>query len=360
MEFGICFDTHVSKWDLVRYAEELGYDRAWVPDSQMIWSDCYAVMALAAQGTRRIKIGTGVAIPGTRIAPVTAHSIASINQIAPGRVFLGIGTGHTAMRVMGQHPMRIKDFREYLRVVRALLNGEAVEYIFAGRTREIQFLHRDLRFINLEHPIPIYVAANGPLACETVGAYGDGWVTAVGSLAEVKGQLGLIEQGARKAGRTLPEGFLTTALLGGCVLRPGEKLTDDRVIDETGSIVTAVLHFAYEIWKDLGKRPELVPPYFADKWDEYLARVDDFTLPEHARFRQVHEGHCTFMQPAERKFVTPEAIRATCLVGTPDEIADQLHALEKIGIHGVCLLPPAEFQRKVFRDFAEMVMPRMR
>ena len=124
MEFGICFDTHIDKWDLTRYAEELGYDRAWVPDSQMIWSDCYATMALAAHATKRIKIGTGVAIPGTRIAPVTAHSIATINQLAPGRVFLGIGTGHTAMRVMGEHPMALKDFREYLRVIRALLNGE--------------------------------------------------------------------------------------------------------------------------------------------------------------------------------------------------------------------------------------------
>jgi alkanesulfonate monooxygenase SsuD/methylene tetrahydromethanopterin reductase-like flavin-dependent oxidoreductase (luciferase family) len=360
MEFGIGFDTHVDKWELACCGEQLGYDRCWVPDSQMIWSDCYAVMALAAQATRRIKIGTGVAIPGTRIAPVTAHSIATINQIAPGRVFLGIGTGHTAMRVMGQHPMRIKEFREYLRVVRLLLNGEAVEYTHGGRTREIQFLHRDLRFINLDHPIPIYVAANGPMACETVGAYGDGWVTAVGSPSEVKGQFALIEEGARKAGRKLPEPFLTTALLGGCVLRPGEKLTDDRVIDETGSMVTAVLHFAYEIWHDLGKRPELIPPYFASKWDEYLARVDDFSLPPNARFRQIHEGHCTFMQPAERKFVTPEAIRATCLVGTPEEIVDQLHGLERLGLRGVALLPPAEFQRKVFRDFSELVMPLMR
>jgi alkanesulfonate monooxygenase SsuD/methylene tetrahydromethanopterin reductase-like flavin-dependent oxidoreductase (luciferase family) len=317
-------------------------------------------MALAAQATRRIKIGTGVAIPGTRIAPITAHSIATINQIAPGRVFLGIGTGHTAMRVMGQHPMRIKEFREYLRVVRALLNGETVEYSYGGRTREIQFLHRDLHFINLEQPIPIYVAANGPKACEAVGTYGDGWITAVGTPSEVKGQLELIERGARNEGRTLPQPFLTTTILSGCVLRPGEKLTDDRVIDETGSMVTAILHFAYEIWKNLGKRPELVPPYFANKWDEYLARVDDFSLPEHARFRQIHDGHCTFMQPAERKFVTPEAIKATCLVGTPDEIVEQLHELERVGISGACLLPPAQFQRKVFRDFAEMVMPLMR
>ena len=130
MEFGIGFDTHVDKWDLARYGEELGYDRCWVPDSQMIWSNCYAVLALAAANTRRNKLGTGVAIAGTRIAPVTAHSIASINQIAPGRTFLGIGTGHTAMRVMGQNPMPLAEFRECLRVVRELLAGEAVAYTY--------------------------------------------------------------------------------------------------------------------------------------------------------------------------------------------------------------------------------------
>jgi len=357
MEFGICFDTHIDKWDLVRYAEELGYDRAWVPDSQMIWSDCYAVMALAAQATKRIKIGTGVAIPGTRIAPVTAHSIATINRIAPGRVFLGIGTGHTAMRVMGQEPMPVKEFREYLRVTRALLNGEAVEYTYRGRTREIQFLHQDRHFIDLEHPIPIYVAANGPKACEATGAFGDGWVTAGGSPEETHAKMTLIKDGARKAGRTLPNPFLTTVLLSGCVLRPGEKLTDDRVIEETGSWVTAILHFAYEIWVQMGKKDALIPPAFANVWDQYLDRVNDMSLPPDARFRQIHDGHCTFMQPGERKFVTPEAIKGTCLVGTPEEIADQLRVMERGGVGGIALLPPAEYQRKVFRDFAETVMP---
>src|SRR6267378_5648962 len=142
MEFGVFVATKIDDWELIRYAEDLGYDRAWVPDSQMIWSDCYATLALAAVNTKRIHIGTGVAIPGTRIAPVTAHSIASINQLAPGRAFLGIGTGHTAMRVMGQNPMPMAAFREYLRVVRALLHGEAVDYTYRGQTREIQFLHR--------------------------------------------------------------------------------------------------------------------------------------------------------------------------------------------------------------------------
>src|SRR5437867_12846794 len=149
MKFGVFVATKIDDWQLIRLAEDLGYDRAWVPDSQMIWSDCYATLALAAQGTTRIKLGTGVAIPGTRIAPVTAHSLASINRIAPGRVFLGIGTGHTAMRVMGMDPMKIRAFREYLRVVRALLRGDEVEYTLGGETRAIRFLHRDLGFIDL-------------------------------------------------------------------------------------------------------------------------------------------------------------------------------------------------------------------
>src|SRR5713101_1106196 len=173
MKFSITVATKIDDWQLIKSAEDLGYDGAWVPDSQMIWSDCYATLALAAHNTSRIRLGTGVAIPGVRIAPVTAHSIASINRIAPGRVFLGIGTGHTAMRVMGMDPMKIRDFREYLRVVKTLLAGGEVDYTLNGVTRAIRFLHQDLGFLDLAHPIPIYVAANGPLALRVVGEFGD-------------------------------------------------------------------------------------------------------------------------------------------------------------------------------------------
>ncbi|MBT7562799.1 MAG: TIGR03842 family LLM class F420-dependent oxidoreductase, partial [Proteobacteria bacterium] len=41
MEFGIGVSTHINNWKFIQYAEELGFDRAWVGDSQMIWSDCY-------------------------------------------------------------------------------------------------------------------------------------------------------------------------------------------------------------------------------------------------------------------------------------------------------------------------------
>ena len=49
MQFGICVPSHVGDIDYIVRAEELGYSHAWLADSQMIWSDCYACLALAAQ-----------------------------------------------------------------------------------------------------------------------------------------------------------------------------------------------------------------------------------------------------------------------------------------------------------------------
>ena len=360
MQFGVGISAHTTNWEIIRYAEELGYDRAWVGDSQMIWSDCYAVLALAAYHTDRIQLGTGVAITGTRIAPATAHSIASINALAPGRVFLGIGTGHTAMRVMGPDPMRAKEFREYLRVVRALLDGEAVEYSYQGRTREIQFLHRERGFLNLDARIPIYVAANGPRALAATGEFGDGWMTIGGEPEVVEPKLAAIAAGAEKSGRTLPADFHTAYVTASCVFEPGDELTDERVIDQTGTWVGCELHFYYEIWKDSGCNDDVIPPHFKGIWPDYLAHVNNMSLPEDARFRQVHDGHLVYLRPEERRFVTPEAVRTSCLTGTADEIVEHVRRLEAGGIKEVALWPPMDHEREALKEFAEQVIPAFR
>jgi alkanesulfonate monooxygenase SsuD/methylene tetrahydromethanopterin reductase-like flavin-dependent oxidoreductase (luciferase family) len=88
--------------------------------------------------------------------------------------------------------------------------------------------------------------------------------------------------------------------------------------------------------------------------------VKNFSLPENARHRQIHEGHLVYVQPEERRFVRPEAIRASCVVGTPEEIVAQLRTIEEAGIREITLWPPMDPERKVFRDFAELVMPAFR
>jgi alkanesulfonate monooxygenase SsuD/methylene tetrahydromethanopterin reductase-like flavin-dependent oxidoreductase (luciferase family) len=357
MKFGVTVVPSISDWRLFVDLEAMGYDCAWAADSQMLYSDAYAVLALAAQNTSRIRLGTGVAVAPTRLAPVTAHSIASINQLAPGRVFLGIGTGHTAMRVMGQDPMKAGAFREYLRVLRALLHGEEVEYELNGERQQIRFLHADRGFIDVGHPVPIYVAADGPLALKTAGAYGDGRVCSHNQTrARLQKSLETMQQGASAVGRSFPGDFHTAALTYACVLKPGESPTADRVIDAIGPMAAATLHYWWELYQKDGDT-STVSQRCRPLWDEYLAFTEKMETPLARRYQQVHLGHCAFLPPEERRFITPDLIRATGgLVGTPDEIIAGLREREAMGLDEVTLLPAMAEARRNLKEFAEQVI----
>src|SRR6266852_4444397 len=197
----------------VKYAEERGFSHAWIPDSHMIWGDTYECMALAAVNTKNIKLGTGVAIASNRIPPVTVHSIATINQLAPGRVALGFGTGHTGRRVMGLPPVKLADLREQVRVICELLRTGESFYETEGRRRKIRYLHRDYQFIALEPRIPVYVAGNAPQTMQMAGEFGDGIVTTgVSNPDRLDRVFTQIREGARKAGRTLPDDFPCVSL----------------------------------------------------------------------------------------------------------------------------------------------------
>lgn len=363
MKFGVTVAPRVSDWKLFVDLEAMGYDCAWAADSQMLYSDAYAVLALAAANTSRIRLGTGVSVAGVRLAPVTAHSIATINRLAPGRVFLGIGTGHTAMRVMGQDPMKAAAFREYLRVLRALLHGEEVDYALDGERPEkrsaIRFLHPDDGFIDVADPVPIYVAADGPLALATAGAYGDGRVCSHNQTrARLQKSLEAMRRGAAAIGRVLPDGFHTAALGYACVLQPGEKMTSDRVIDEIGPMAAASLHYWWELYQKDGDT-STVAGRCRNLWDEYLAFTERMETPAAKRYQQVHLGHCAFLPPEERRFITEDLIRATGgLVGTPDEIIGMLREREAMGLSEITLLPAMAQARRNLGDFAEKVIAR--
>jgi alkanesulfonate monooxygenase SsuD/methylene tetrahydromethanopterin reductase-like flavin-dependent oxidoreductase (luciferase family) len=295
------------------------------------------------------------------LAPVTAHSIASINQLAPGRVFLGIGTGHTAMRIMGQKPMKAAAFREYLRVLRALLHGEEVDYALpGGAAQPIRFLDRELGSVNTAQPVPIYVAANGPKALAAAGAYGDGRICAgnepLGVLAR---NVERVQVGAADVGRALPEDFHTAALTFACVLKAGEKLDSERVVDEVDAAVVSTLHYWYELYQEWG-RDDFVSDRVRGTWEDYKRYVEA-SMPAARRHLMLHTGHCAFCPPEERRFITPDLIRvAGGLVGEPDEIVERLGQLEAAGLKEVTLLPPVARMRESFQDFAEQVMARVR
>jgi alkanesulfonate monooxygenase SsuD/methylene tetrahydromethanopterin reductase-like flavin-dependent oxidoreductase (luciferase family) len=121
--------------------------------------------------------------------------------------------------------------------------------------------------------------------------------------------------------------------------------------------VAAALHYCYENWKLTGDDTAL-PPAVRNVWDEYCAYVEKMSTPEHKRYLQIHEGHCSWLVPEERRFITPEAIETWILAGEPDQIIARLRAAEAAGLREITLLPPMDHARRVFRDFATHVIAR--
>jgi alkanesulfonate monooxygenase SsuD/methylene tetrahydromethanopterin reductase-like flavin-dependent oxidoreductase (luciferase family) len=219
-------------------------------------------------------------------------------------------------------------------------------------------MHDDPTYLNLEDRIPLYVAANGPKALGVVGRLGDGWITAGGLIPSiVSQQFAQITLAARVVGRTLPSDFLACNNVTACVLRRGEKLTSDRVIQLAGPIVTTNLHFAFEVWEQSGRNNELIPPFLRNIWDEFVVHVNEHGSPQAPRFQKLHAKHGTSLQAEERRFVTRETIQGSCLVGEPDEMVAQIGELQRAGLTELSLMPPAGSEYEVLRDFSRLIMP---
>ena len=354
MRFGVCVMTNIDEIGFFNHAETLGFDSVWATDSQMLYSDCYAVLALAARQTSRLRLGPGTAICGTRIPPVHAAAVATLNRLAPGRVHLGIGTGNTAMRSMGQRPMKVAEYAEYLRVLSALLRGETVDYMYNGVTRPIRILMHDDEYMNLEPRIPLYVSGFGPRAMELAGQYGDGLVFAIPPRGvPVAEALGHARRGAARAGRTL-DGFRNCALANLALLDPGEAIDSERVIRAIGPNVMASVYYFYDEVHERGIDP---PPFLRPIWKRYCALVEK-TPPEHRHFR-THEFHYTHLHPGEAELIDADLIRATCLVGSADELIEQIRGLERQGLQELMFATGVDEKWRFAAEFSRRVMARV-
>ncbi len=195
--------------------ESLGWDCAWLPDSQLRRRDTYVLLAAAAQATESIQIGTLIVNAITRHPSVTASSIATIDELAPGRVSLGIGAGDTAVRLSGLRPARVIEMADAIVLIRRLLAGEEVE-VGAERPSYLPF-HR---------PVPVWLTAGGPRTLEMGGRVADGVFMRVGTdQATIAETVRRIRKGAADAGRdprSIPLGIIFHTVL---VDDPDEALT---------------------------------------------------------------------------------------------------------------------------------------
>jgi 5,10-methylenetetrahydromethanopterin reductase len=194
VKFGINFmptaaPREVAGW--AREVERLGYEVLGISDSQSICRDVHVTLALCATITERIRLGSRVITPLTRHPAVAASAAATLEELAPGRTLIGIGSGDSAAYNLGLRPASLAELRAYALTIRELLTTGVASYH-----------DTPARLTWTRAKIPVYLAASGPKTLRLAGEIADGVVIRTGILPEiVRESIAQVRAGARAAGR---------------------------------------------------------------------------------------------------------------------------------------------------------------
>ena len=348
MKYSVGFASEVDSWRWVKRAEELGFHAAWFYDTQLLNPDVFICMALAAHETSRIRLGTGVLIPSNRIEPVTANALASLNKLAPGRIDFGVGTGFTARRTMGQRAVTLKRTRSYIEMVRAMLDGEIVEWKSEGALHKIKFLEPELGLINIADKIPLWFSAFGPKSQRLGAELSAGWLNF--GVANAPGALAKMSSIWQEAGRD-PSALESNLFFLGAVLSGDEKADEARLMAEAGPATSVLFHnLADEVGAMGGAN--LQAGQLSNVLAEYLREHENYE-PADARYLKNHQGHLMYVRP-EETHVTPELVKATTLSGKPDELVERLREIQGAGYSQVTVQLVHGHEENALEDWAKV------
>jgi 5,10-methylenetetrahydromethanopterin reductase len=179
----------------VRRAEDVGFDVIGYGDSQNLWADLFVALTLAAQNTRHARIGSMVTNPMTRHPAISAGGMASIQQLAGGRAFYGIGSGDSALLNIGVRAATRAELEAYCLAFRNLCAGEQATW--QGQTSDMKW-HTQ--------PVPIWLSAEGPRMLDLAGRIADGVIVGNGVTTDVvEDSIARIRRAAEFAGRNPDE-----------------------------------------------------------------------------------------------------------------------------------------------------------
>ena len=201
--------------DYSRLAEDLGLETIAVSDHFQPWRHkgghtpaVFPWLGAIGENTTKALLGTSVLTPTMRYHPsIVAQAFATLACLNPGRVFLGVGTGEalnetpaTGAEWPGAKPRRMM-MREAIELIRQLWSEERVT--FEG---EYYKTDRATIYDRPDEPIPIYVAASGPLAAKLAGRVGDGYIATSGKDPQLYlDLLATLTEGAEAAGRNVDD-----------------------------------------------------------------------------------------------------------------------------------------------------------
>jgi 5,10-methylenetetrahydromethanopterin reductase len=317
--------------ELAKFVEAEGFDQLWYANHKL-YRDLWVGIAVAAQATHNLQVGTFVAEPYSQHPAQIAAAIATIDELSNGRAILGLGAGGANFKELGTQRLKpMHALRESVEIARALLRGERLTFHGQVFTADDVWLH----LLPARANLPIVVASRGDRVLRMAGEVADGvmiatYATPVG-LAHGRT---LVRDGLARAGRAENEIRLFTRV--------------DVAIDEDARAARDAV------------RPMIAAMVMASYPDTaFLAHAGlEITPRLEAMAREKNEA----LAFASGELVPDEYVRQFAWVGTPADVAEQVAAVVDSGFATIVFLPQpmtADPQPLLGR-FAREVIPRVR
>jgi len=300
VKFGIEFVPREPYWKIMYYviqAERGGFTNLWITD-HFNNRNVYATLTAAAIYTSKITFGPGVTNPYMVNPVVTAQAIATLDELAPSRVVLGIGAGDkTTLDSVGVEMQKpLVAIQESIDIIRKMVSGETVAYqgeVFKIAGAKFLFKPRGR--------IPVYVGAQGPKMLALAGKIGDGVLINACHPKDVEYAVNCVKEGLSAAGKRYDE--IDVAAYTSFSVHEDVKKANKAAVPVVSFIVAGSPPQLLERHGiDVKKAEEIKEALKANDWGRAFGGV------------------------------TPEMISAFSVCGTPDTCIERIAELLKSGI----------------------------
>ena len=288
--------------ELIQHAESNGFEYGWTYDSHVLWQESFPLLTMAVQATTTMKFGHCVTNPGTREPTVLASAYATLHDISNGRMVMGIGRGDSAVRYIGDKPVRVAEFERRCAMVKEFMNGREVEW----NDKQLK-----LAWVRPELPeIPMWVAGYGPKALAVAGRVGDGVIIQLADPVIIQWIMATAREAAAEAGRDPSELK--------CIVCAPSHITDDiaDARDQVRWFPAMVSNHVMDLIERYGFESEI--PH---ELTEYVRARKFYDYDEHSRVGAKHG-----------EFVTDEICDRFCVLGNAEQATAKLKELEAIGV----------------------------
>jgi probable F420-dependent oxidoreductase len=314
--------------ELLQVAEKNGFDYGWTYDSHVLWQESIPLLALAASATSTMKLGHFVTNPGTREPTVLASAYATLHDISGGRMVMGIGRGDSARRYIGQQPVKMAEFEEACRMIRDFMNG-----------REVNWNGKDLQltWAPTEPQIPMWIAGYGPKALAVAGRVSDGVIIQLADPVIVEWIMATARASAEEAGRD-PDALQ-------CIVGAPSKVSDDLATcrEEVRWFPAMVSNHVMDLVERYGYDSE-IPSELTD----FVKARKFYDYKDHSRVGAAHG-----------EFVTDEICDRFCVIGSAEQCADKLRALEGVGVDQFNVYLMTNAQEETLEAYGRDVIPQL-